>query len=127
MKLRSLSLFVSLTSLISISSAPAEETPASLSEASAPIIEEVIVTGSLLPRGDFVSKALETKSPRGSNEPVTMTSSIMGALASDNDAGVSSAGAELIEIKDVSETKSERERNFIFQCSKSKLNNRYLK
>lgn len=57
MKLRFLSLFVSLTSLISINSAFAEETPASSSEARAPIIEEVIVTGSLLPRGDFVSKA----------------------------------------------------------------------
>ena len=57
MKLRFPSLFVSLASLLSISSALAEETPASSSEAGAPIIEEVIVTGSLLPRGDFVSKA----------------------------------------------------------------------
>ncbi len=57
MKLRFLSLIISLTSLTSISSAFAEETPASSSEAGAPIIEEVIVTGSLLPRGDFVSKA----------------------------------------------------------------------
>ena len=55
--LGSISLIISLTSLTSISSAFAEETPASSSEAGAPIIEEVIVTGSLLPRGDFVSKA----------------------------------------------------------------------
>ena len=57
MKLRFLSLIISLTSLTSMSSAFAEETPASSSEAGAPIIEEVIVTGSLLPRGDFTSNA----------------------------------------------------------------------
>ena len=56
-----------------------------------------------------------------------MTSSIMGAPASDDDAGVSSAKAELIEVKDVSEIISERKRNFIVQCSKSKLKNLYVK
>ncbi len=57
MKLRFLPLSVSLASLISINSTLADETPASPPQASAPVIEEVIVTGSLVPRGDFVSNA----------------------------------------------------------------------
>ena len=57
MKLRFLPLSVSLASLISINSTLADETPASPPQASPPVIEEVIVTGSLVPRGDFVSNA----------------------------------------------------------------------
>ena len=71
--------------------------------------------------------ALETKSPRGSNEPVTMTSSITGMPALEDEVGVSSAKVELIEIKDASETISEKKRNFIVHCSNSKLKNCYVK
>ena len=44
--------------------------------------------------------ALETKSPRGSNEPVTMTSSITGAPVLEDVVDASLAKVELIETKD---------------------------
>ena len=57
MKLRFVLFAVSIVPWISINSTFANESPSSLPEAAGPVIEEVIVTGSLLPRGDFVSKA----------------------------------------------------------------------
>ena len=57
MKSRFLFTICSIAFLNSINSSFAEETSPSAPKLGGPIIEEVIVTGSLLPRGDFVSKA----------------------------------------------------------------------
>ena len=57
MKLRLLSHATPFLFWISINSTFADETKPPLPEAADPVIEEVLVTGSLLPRGDFVSKA----------------------------------------------------------------------
>ncbi len=57
MSLRFSLLAISFIFWTSINSSFADETPSPSPEAADPVIEEVLVTGSLLPKGDFVSKA----------------------------------------------------------------------
>ena len=59
--------------------------------------------------------ALETKSPLGSNEPVTMTSSITGTLTSSG--VVSFAKIELVKVFRRAKRKREDKRNFIRQTA----------
>ena len=68
--------------------------------------------------------ALETKSPRGSNEPVTMTSSITGAPVLEDVVDASSAKVELIETKGARKIIKGRQRCVMMQCSKNKFRNR---